>query len=72
VDVGGGWPIFALPPTELAVHPIEDGHAPELYLVCEDVEKTVAELRTKGVEVLRRARATKKPARSGKKRNRGS
>ena len=53
VDAGGGWPIFALPPTELAVHPIEGAHMPELYLVCDDVEKTVDELRANGVEILR-------------------
>jgi predicted enzyme related to lactoylglutathione lyase len=53
VDAGGGWPIFALPPTELAVHPTEGAHAPELYLVCADVEKTIDELRANGVEILR-------------------
>jgi predicted enzyme related to lactoylglutathione lyase len=53
VDAGGGWPIFALPPTELAVHPTADAHSPELYLVCDDVEKTVDEFRSKGVEILR-------------------
>jgi predicted enzyme related to lactoylglutathione lyase len=53
VDAGGGWPIFALPPTELAVHPTEDAHAPELYLVCDDVEKTVDEFRAQGVEIMR-------------------
>jgi len=52
VDAGGGWPIFALPPTELAVHPTEDAHSPELYLVCDDVEKAVDELRAQGVEIL--------------------
>ena len=26
-DAGGGWPIFALPPAELAVHPAEEGGA---------------------------------------------
>jgi hypothetical protein len=52
VDAGDGWPIFALPPAEIAVHPTDNGHAPELYLMCDDVEKTVAELRAKGVEIL--------------------
>ena len=53
VDAGDGWLIFALPPGELAAHPTgepaEDGR-PELYLMCDDVHKTVADLRTKGVE----------------------
>jgi catechol 2,3-dioxygenase-like lactoylglutathione lyase family enzyme len=54
VDAGGGWLIFALPPAELAVHPADaetPGH--ELYLLCEDVDATVAELEDKGVSVER-------------------
>jgi hypothetical protein len=38
VDVGHGWLIFALPPSELAVHPAETGGTHELYLMCEDIE----------------------------------
>jgi predicted enzyme related to lactoylglutathione lyase len=53
VDAGGGWPIFALPPAELAAHPTdEDGHQ-ELYLMCDDVAATVDELKRKGVEFTR-------------------
>jgi len=53
VDAGGGWLIFALPPAELAVHPVDgDGHH-ELYLMCDDIHATLAELRGKGVEVAR-------------------
>jgi catechol 2,3-dioxygenase-like lactoylglutathione lyase family enzyme len=49
VDAGGGWLIFALPPAELAAHPTDgDGHQ-ELYLMCDDIETTVAELEAKGV-----------------------
>jgi predicted enzyme related to lactoylglutathione lyase len=47
---GGGWLIFALPPAELGVHPSELETRHELYLLCDDVEATVAELRAKGVE----------------------
>jgi catechol 2,3-dioxygenase-like lactoylglutathione lyase family enzyme len=50
VDAGGGWLIFALPPAELAAHPAEEGGRHELYLMCDDVDATVAELRAKGVE----------------------
>src|SRR5262245_34462324 len=53
VDAGDGWLIFALPPAEMGIHPVMDGdkehHDP--YFLCADVEKTVAELRAKGVEV---------------------
>jgi catechol 2,3-dioxygenase-like lactoylglutathione lyase family enzyme len=50
VDAGGGWLIFALPPAELAAHPGEDESRYELYLMCDDIEATVEELRRKGVE----------------------
>ena len=49
-DAGGGWPIFALPPAELAVHPAEASRH-ELYLMCDDIHATLAELKAKGVEV---------------------
>jgi catechol 2,3-dioxygenase-like lactoylglutathione lyase family enzyme len=49
VDAGGGWLIFALPPGEIAVHPGPAG-ACQLYLMCQDVVATVAELERKGVE----------------------
>jgi catechol 2,3-dioxygenase-like lactoylglutathione lyase family enzyme len=54
VDAGGGWLIFALPPAELACHPTppDDSGRHELYLMCDDVETTVAELETKGVEFV--------------------
>ncbi|RZU54087.1 hypothetical protein EV385_6026 [Krasilnikovia cinnamomea] len=51
VDAGGGWLIFALPPAEVAVHPAETGGACELYLMCDDVNATIAELRGRGVEL---------------------
>lgn len=56
VDAGGGWPIFALPPAEVAVHPVDDaGDAPsqELYLMCDNLDATIAELEAKGVELAR-------------------
>lgn len=52
VDDGGGWLIFQQPPSELGVHEtgpdITEGD--ELFLLCDDVDATVAELRAKGVE----------------------
>lgn len=50
VDAGGGWPIFALPPAELAAHPTSSESHHELYLICDDINTTVAELKRKGVE----------------------
>jgi catechol 2,3-dioxygenase-like lactoylglutathione lyase family enzyme len=54
VDAGGGWLIFALPPAELACHPAapDESGRHELYLMCDDVEVTVAELETRGVEFV--------------------
>jgi predicted enzyme related to lactoylglutathione lyase len=55
VDAGGGWLIFALPPAEVAVHPTDGNGHHELYLMCDDIQATLAELRDKGVEVARDA-----------------
>jgi catechol 2,3-dioxygenase-like lactoylglutathione lyase family enzyme len=54
VDAGGGWLIFALPPAELAAHPTDEKGHHELYLMCDDVHTTVADLKDKGVELSRR------------------
>jgi catechol 2,3-dioxygenase-like lactoylglutathione lyase family enzyme len=54
VDAGGGWLIFALPPAELAIHPGPGWGEPEggqrLFLICDEIESTVADLKHKGVE----------------------
>jgi catechol 2,3-dioxygenase-like lactoylglutathione lyase family enzyme len=52
VDAGGGWLIFALPPAEIAAHPAspERSGDHQLYLMCDDIAATVAELEAKGVE----------------------
>jgi catechol 2,3-dioxygenase-like lactoylglutathione lyase family enzyme len=49
VDAGGGWLIFKLPPAEVAVHPAEGQPSHELYLMCDDVSATVADLAAHGV-----------------------
>jgi len=57
VDAGGGWLIFALPPSELGVHPDEgptweSGTRHQFTLMCDNITATVAELKGKGVEVI--------------------
>jgi catechol 2,3-dioxygenase-like lactoylglutathione lyase family enzyme len=51
VDAGHGWLIFALPPAELAIHPTEKGEPArhELYLMCDDLNATMANLKARGV-----------------------
>ena len=45
VDAGGGWLIFSLPPAEIAAHPSDDGPPRhELYLMCDEIDRTMAEL----------------------------
>ena len=56
VDTGGGWLIFRLPPSELGVHPAEgptfdEGARHLISFMCDDINRTIAELRGKGVDV---------------------
>ena len=55
VDAGDGWLIFALPPAELGVHPTEGPTDPvgghQFSLMCDDIEATVRELRSRGIMV---------------------
>jgi catechol 2,3-dioxygenase-like lactoylglutathione lyase family enzyme len=51
VDAHDGWLIFQQPPSELAVHPEGDPTGRhELYLMCDDLDATMAELAAKGVQ----------------------
>ena len=49
LDVGGGWLIFGLPPAEVAVHPSNKNDVHEFYLMCDDVEAFVEEMKTHDV-----------------------
>ena len=51
VDAGGGWPIFGLPPAELAVHPTEGDPRHELFLMCPDLGATTRSLESRGVRL---------------------
>jgi catechol 2,3-dioxygenase-like lactoylglutathione lyase family enzyme len=50
VDAGHGWLIFALPPSEAAVHPAEENGRHELYLLCDDLKAEISALGEKGVQ----------------------
>lgn len=57
-DVGGGWLIFDLPSAEMGCHPSDDRpHAKagthNISFHCDDIHKTVAELKSRGVEFTR-------------------
>jgi hypothetical protein len=59
VDVGGGWLIFGMPPSEAAVHPAKESFALDhdgtpilgaaVYLICDDLRETMAWLESKKV-----------------------
>ena len=51
VDAGDGWLIFKLPPAEIAVHPTDEPGKNEFFLMCEDIEKTLADLTARGVTI---------------------
>jgi len=53
VDSGGGWLIFALPPAELGVHPSDGPPHHALYLMCDDLDATLAGLGAKGIALAR-------------------
>ena len=51
VDAHDGWLIFGTGPSELGVHPTDGGtEHHEISLVCDDIERTVAELTARGAE----------------------
>ena len=49
VDVGGGWLIFGLPPSEVAVHPGTNNEH-EFFLMCDDVEALIADMKKRKVK----------------------
>src|SRR6202049_3484511 len=49
VDVGHGWLIFGLPPSEVAVHPGEKNNVHEFYLMVDDVEGFIAEMKSQKI-----------------------
>jgi hypothetical protein len=59
VDAGRGWLIFALPPSEIAVHPLDEDAPPQnpegqvvgasLYLLCDNLDATMKALESRNV-----------------------
>ena len=49
VDVGQGWLIFALPASEIAIHPADQSGEHEIYLMVEDVKAFVADMTRRGI-----------------------
>ena len=57
IDIGHGWMIFDLPPSEIAVHPadgptFESGVRHQFSMMCDNIGRTVSELKAKGIEVM--------------------
>ncbi len=56
-DVGEGWLIFDLPEADMGCHPADPEHGAasgrhDISFYCDDIQKTVAELKKKGVEFV--------------------
>jgi hypothetical protein len=49
VAVHGGWLIFKLPPSELAVHPSDENDLLEFYLITDDLDLEIRALKRAGV-----------------------
>lgn len=55
-DTGGGWLIFNVKQGELAAHPTDEGSpasgSADISFYCDDLDKTMAELKGRGVEFV--------------------
>jgi catechol 2,3-dioxygenase-like lactoylglutathione lyase family enzyme len=50
IDVHQGWLIFRLPPSEIAVHPSDENDMHELYLMTDDLDAEMSQLKKAGVK----------------------
>ena len=50
VDVGHGWLIFGLPPSEIAIHPSDQNSVHELYFICNDINKFIETMSDNKIE----------------------
>lgn len=44
VDAGQGWLIFALPPSEIAIHPSDENGLHQSFLICDDINEFIKEM----------------------------
>ena len=49
VDVGEGWLIFSLPPSELGIHPSSTNSVHQFYLMCESLDEFIAKMQSQAV-----------------------
>jgi hypothetical protein len=49
VDVGEGWLIFGLPPAEVAVHPSDENNLHEFYLMVDNANAFVREMKKRRI-----------------------
>jgi len=49
VDVGEGWLIFGLPPSEVAMHPSENNNEHEFYLMCDDINNFIGDMNKRNI-----------------------
>lgn len=49
IDAGDGWLIFGLPPSEIAVHPSEKNNVHEFYLMTDNVEMFISEMKERNI-----------------------
>jgi hypothetical protein len=49
VDAGDGFLIFALPPSEVAVHESDKNDVHEFFLMCDNIESFVADMKKRDV-----------------------
>lgn len=50
VDIGHGWLIFGLPPSEVAIHPSDKSGSSEFYLMCDDIKLFLKEMAKNNVK----------------------
>jgi len=49
VPMPDGFTIYGLPPSEVAIHPSDKNDVHEFYLMCDDVDATIAAMEKKGI-----------------------